>query len=327
MAFLAKSFAAIMLLTLSVRAMAQTATPGAPAPAPAPPPDRAGSGSAVAGPTIPTPAPDADPAKVQEAKEVAKTAALTPIIPNQQKLPAFQLYAEIDVPVVAIGAVFTLARLVKVQPAYCAPMCDKTTLNNPLDKLTAGYWAPGWSTASDIGLYGLVVASGAILGADEGLLLGLYDGVVVVEAAMSANAVASIMTLAAGRPRPFLYTNGSGDYAAPLTTRNSADAGLSFLSSHTSMSFAIVTSMYIAEHRLHPHSNGPKVLLGVGLGVASFVGLARIMSGYHFITDVVGGAVVGSSLGVMISSIHPSPATIVPVMSDSMKGVGIQGTF
>ena len=55
--------------------------------------------------------------------------------------------------------------------------------------------------------------------------------------------------------------------------------------------------------------------------------LSRVMAGQHFITDVIGGAVVGSSLGVLISSIHQSPVHVVPVVSDTAAGMGLQGTF
>ena len=110
-----------------------------------------------------------------------------------------------------------------------------------------------------------------------------------------------------------------------------ADAGLSFLSGHTAQAFAIVTSLYITEHRLHPRSRYPHILLGAGLAVASAVGVSRVMAGYHFITDVVGGAVVGSSLGVLIGAVHPSPVHVVPVVNDSpagrQAGIGIQGSF
>ena len=155
----------------------------------------------------------------------------------------------------------------------------------------------------------------------------------VAEATLSATAVASIMTLAAGRPRPFLYgdPNSPDGYKAPLSIRNSGNAALSFLSSHTAESFAMATSLYLAERRLHPRSVRSKVILAGGLAVASFVAVARVMAGYHFITDVVGGAIVGSSLGVLIGSVHPSPVKVVPVVNDSPEGrsagLGIQGTF
>jgi membrane-associated phospholipid phosphatase len=283
---------------------------------------------------IAPPAPDAPPAKVEEAQKVADTAALTPIVPNPRDAtrPAFLLYAEIDPPLLATGAVFALARRYKTQPASCAPACDSVRLD-ALDRLTAGYYSATWSTASDYLLYGLGAASGAVLIADEGVLDALNDSVVIGEATLSATAVASIMTLAAGRPRPFLYGDPSvpGGYKAPASIRNSGDASLSFLSSHTAEAFAMVTSLYVAEHRLHPRSSYPKILLGVGLGVASTIGLARVMSGYHFITDVVGGAVVGSSVGVLVASIHNSPVHVVPVVDHrpegSAAGVALSGGF
>ncbi len=278
--------------------------------------------------TIAPPSPDASPQKVQEAKDVADKAKLTPIItnPGNPTKPAFQLYAEIDVPVLATGAVFALSRLIKQQPAYCAPQCTEVTAPlNAIDKLTEGRYSAGWSMASDFELYSLGAASAILLISDEGVLNSLNDAVVVGEATLSATAVATIMTLAAGRPRPFLY----GDNA-PLSIRNSADAGLSFLSSHTSEAFALVASMYVVEKRLHPESTTRRrAVLGIGLGVASLIGVSRVMAGYHFITDVVGGAVVGTSIGILISSVHGSPVHIVPVTDPTTKttGLALTGTF
>ena len=275
------------------------------------------------GPDIAPPAPDAPPKKVEDAKEVAKTAALTPIVPNPNDAtkPAFLLYAEIDPPVLAVGAVFAYGRRYKTDPASCAPACDSVRLN-AIDKLTAGYYSAGWSNASDYMLYGLGAATAGLLVVDEGVLDALNDGVVVGEATLSATAVASIMTLAAGRPRPLLYGDPTfpDGYKAPLSIRNGGDASLSFLSSHTAEAFAMVTSLYVAQHRLHPRSLYPKYILGVGLGVASAIGVARVMSGYHFITDVVGGALVGSSLGVLVASVHSSPVHVVPVVNKTPEG-------
>lgn len=281
------------------------------------------------GATIAPPAPDAPPAKVEDAKQVAKKAELTPIIthPDEPTRPAFLLYAEIDPPILATGTVFALARLTRTQQAFCAPQCTPSNAAlNGLNQLTAGYYSASWSKASDYLLYGLGAGTAATLVIDEGVLGALNDGVVVGEATLSATAVASVMTLAAGRPRPFLY----GD-KAPESVRKSGDASLSFLSSHTAEAFAMVTSLYIAERRLHPLSHRPTWILGIGLGVASTIGVARVMSGYHFITDVVGGAVVGSSLGVLVASVHGSPVKVVPVVNDTPKGaepgVGISGNF
>jgi len=87
--------------------------------------------------------------------------------------PAFQLYAEIDLPILGIGLVFEGARLVRPssQKAFCAPLCPRSDLN-ALDRTTAGYWSPGWQTASDYGLYTVMVAAATLLFADEGFSSG-----------------------------------------------------------------------------------------------------------------------------------------------------------
>jgi membrane-associated phospholipid phosphatase len=279
-------------------------------------------------PTIATPSPSAPLQKVDAAEKTAKAAALTPIVPSPRNAlrPAFQLYAEIDLPILAVGLVFAEARLVRSQPAFCgsstsAPPCNPGDLN-ALDRTTAGYWSPGWQTASDYGLYAVGVGAAALIFADEGFLPGLNDSVVVAESALAATAVASIMTLAAGRPRPFLY----GD-KAPLSARNSADAGLSFLSSHAALSFAMATSTLMTMRRLHPGSKLTWIVAVVGGAMATFVATARVLGGMHFITDVVGGAVVGTSVGVLVPALHGSPVSVVPVAGDGQHGLALVARF
>jgi membrane-associated phospholipid phosphatase len=274
-------------------------------------------------PAIATPSPEAPPEKVDAAEKTAKASALTPILPSPKNplRPAFQLYAEIDLPILAVGLVFAEARLVRSQAAFCAPLCDRNSLN-AIDRTTAGYWSPGWQTASDYGLYAVGLGAATLLFADEGFLPALNDGVVILESALAATAVASIMTLAAGRPRPFLY----GD-TAPLSNRNSADAGLSFLSSHSALSFAIATSTLMTMRRLHPGSKVTWIVAIVGGSLATFVATARVLGGMHFITDVVGGAVVGMSLGVLVPALHASPVSIVPMAGDGQRGLALVTRF
>jgi membrane-associated phospholipid phosphatase len=274
-----------------------------PAPTIAPPP----------APTIAPPAPEAPPEKVEKAKATAETAQLHPIVPSPQNplRPAFQLYAEIDVPVIAIGIVFAAARRFRSQTAFCAPLCNPDDLN-AVDRVTAGYWSPGWQTASDYGLYSVAVGAVTLLLLDEGPTSALNDAVVVAETGLAATALASVMTLASARPRPYMYGE-----KAPLSARNSPDGGLSFLSSHAAISFGVATSTFMTMRRLHPRSNTPWIALGVGGALAAGVSAARVLGGMHFISDSIGGATVGASLGVLIPSLHQSPVAIVPVTGDA----------
>jgi membrane-associated phospholipid phosphatase len=295
-------------------ARAETSDP----PVPRDPPAR------EADPPIATPAPGASPQMVEEARSTATAAELTPIVPSPLNplRPAFQLYAEVDIPVMGIGLVFASARLVRSQPVYCAPLCDPSGLN-ALDRTTAGYWSTGWQQASNYALVALGLGAGALLVVDEGLWPGLNDAVVVAESALSGIAVTSMMTLAAGRPRPFVYGE-----KAPLSERTSGNAGLSFLSSHAVASFAIVTSTFVAMRRLHPGSKVAWVVLGVGGSLAVFIASARVMGGQHFITDSLGGAVVGSSVGMLVASLHGSPVTVLPVVAAAgQRGVALSLQF
>lgn len=262
----------------------------------------------------------ADEAKAAEAAAAAK---LTPIVPSpgDPSQPAFQLYAEFDIPVLSIGLVFAGARLIRSQSAYCAPLCERGPLN-ALDELSAGAWSPRWRRASDVGLYTLMLGSVTMLLVDEGPLRGLNDMVVIAESALAATALASILTLAASRPRPFVYGE-----KAPLSERESADGSLSFLSSHAAVAFAIVTSSYMTSRRLHPRNNASMLVLGVGGALAAFVTAARVFAGMHFITDAVGGAVVGASMGVLVPALHGSPVSVVPVVGATEKGLGFVAQF
>ena len=343
----ASSVAVALTLGTCVTAGAQTVKPQAaatPARAPVPPgttaPETPLPGTTVSPPDGPGATPDgpgatpgskliappssnASAGNVVKAEETAKVAALTPILPSPTNplRPAFQLYAEVDLPVLGLGLVFASARLFRSQKTSCAPLCNPNDIN-AFDRTTAGFWSPAWGTASTFGLYGIAAASATLLIADEGFGPALNDSVVIAESALSATALASVLTLAAGRPRPFLYGE-----KAPLSDRSSADAGLSLVSSHAAVSFAIATSTFIASRRLHSASKVPYLVLGVGGAIATFVATARVMAGEHFITDSIGGAIVGTAVGVLVPSLHASPVRVVPVVSDTQRGLGVIGVF
>lgn len=255
------------------------------------------------------------------AATLAAALSVTPIepTPHDPHTPAFRLYAEIDIPVLAMAGVFASARFFRTQPAYCAPRCDPGDLNK-FDRLTAGYWSPGWARASDVGLAVLAVGSATVLVADEGWLPALNDAVVIAQSALLATAAPSMLTIASGRPRPFLY----GD-RAPEDVRKSSDAGMSYISSHTSIAFALATSTFMAVHRRHPSRSW--WVLAVGLPIASTVGVARVMAGRHFMTDVMGGAVVGAAMGVLVPALHEAPVRVVPAIDKTGGTVTIEGVL
>ncbi len=282
-----------------------------PARAQAAPPRDAASPGAVA--------PDLDPA------ETAAHAQRTPILPRSDDLapPAFQLSTALDVPVFAADLVVVGVRFAHAPQVSCSGQvpCDPGQVN-ALDRITAGLWDPNWRLASNVGLIAESAGVLALLADEEGGRRALNDAVVIAESALSATAVASIMTISVGRPRPYVY----GD-KAPLSDRTGSDAANSFVSSHAAVAFAIATSTYIAMHRLRPGSQRPAAALALSLGAAAFVATSRVLAGQHFITDALGGALVGSSVGVVVSSLHGSPISVVPVAGEHQQGLALRTAF
>jgi membrane-associated phospholipid phosphatase len=257
--------------------------------------------------------------RVKRANDIANTAELTPIVPSPTNplKPAFQLYAEIDLPVLGVGIVFAASRIVRNAKAYCAPLCDSRGLN-VLDRSVAGNYSRTWATVSDAGLWGVAGSAALLLTIDEGLLPALNDAVVIVQSALLGTVIPSLATLGVARPRPYLYGE-----KAPLDVREGSDASLSFISSHTSVSFAIAVSTYMAVRRLHPKGPLPWIVLGVGVLGASGVGISRVLAGSHFPTDVIAGAVTGSGVGIVVPSLHGSPVRVVPQLGASYRGLAL----
>jgi membrane-associated phospholipid phosphatase len=84
----------------------------------------------------------------------------------------------------------------------------------------------------------------------------------------------------------------------------SSNAKKSFFSGHTSIAFASVTFLAQTYASLHPDSRWKTAVWCTGLSAATMTGVLRILSGKHFPTDVIMGALVGSLIGIVIPKLH-----------------------
>jgi membrane-associated phospholipid phosphatase len=285
------------------------------------------------------PAADSDSESLEDVTSVPVTVSERPttaIIPEPSERPqrAYQLYWEIDVPVLGVAAMLGAARMARTEgnaPAFCVQQipederesvaCDDSDLN-AIDRPFAGRWSPGWSKASDYLLLGLGVAPIALLWVDAGSLNMLNDVIVIYQSTLIAAALSGLSSLSAGRGRPYVYGT-----KAPVGTRTGPEGALAFFSGHTSMAFALSTSTFWTLKRTHPMDALPWVVLGVGSAGASGVAVARVLAGRHFPTDVFAGAVVGLGIGTLIPMLHGIPVQIIPEIDEQSAALSLIGSF
>ncbi len=178
----------------------------------------------------------------------------------------------------------------------CAP-CDPSTLPG-LDRWALRPVSETRDAASE-----LVLAAVAGFTAFEGLH-GLsarqWHGnfVVFANAASWTAASTEWLKVLVRRKRPVLYTTQAATAAADPESQQS------FPSLHVSLAFAAATSYLVIARREHlPHRTRNTLLLYAG---AVGVSVLRVAAGQHFPADVVAGAALGSGIGWLVPTIHPT---------------------
>jgi membrane-associated phospholipid phosphatase len=113
-----------------------------------------------------------------------------------------------------------------------------------------------------------------------------------------------------GRERPAFYFN------RPDAGARTTDATLSFFSGHATSSFCLAAFVgrdvgdWLATHPLADASPATRLWLGRILpaaalyGMASVVGVSRIIDQQHYLSDVLVGAAVGATVGNLVYALH-----------------------
>jgi membrane-associated phospholipid phosphatase len=178
----------------------------------------------------------------------------------------------------------------------CAP-CDPVTLPG-VDRWALRSVSQSTDAASDLVLAG--VAGFTAVAALRGLPSGQWRGTFVVLANATSWTAASTewLKVLVRRKRPVLYTSDA------VTAATDPESQQSLPSLHASLAFAAATSYLVIARRQHlPHRTRNSILLYAGaVGVAAL----RVAAGKHFPTDVLAGAALGSGIGWVVPTIHPT---------------------
>lgn len=105
------------------------------------------------------------------------------------------------------------------------------------------------------------------------------------------------------RKRPFLYNTdiNLSDKQSIILNNDSFD---SFFSGHTSSAFASAVFLSKTYTDIYGRNTLGKIIWGTSLTIASLTGYLRYKSGYHYPTDILAGAMVGSAIGYIIPLLH-----------------------
>lgn len=189
--------------------------------------------------------------------------------------------------------------------------------SGPAASVTAPLAAPGrWfdrvgPDRMALGTAGLLAASGLVL---ERRAL-TRTSVRVLEAVLYTKAVTGFAKGLFSRSRPFV---GAGPFAADPAEFEGEHMELSMPSGHTARAFAIASVL--------AHQSDRWYVSTLAYGGAASVGLERVRSGDHWLTDVIVGGTMGYLIG---QSVTPSEAssdrvTYTPILSTDRVGLSIR---
>ena len=203
---------------------------------------------------------------------------------------------------VSASAIWLLPIAFEDQFSYqdCYP-CDRTEINS-FDRLAVDRYSEASATASDYLAGALPLAAFGLgmmqLAEPGGAFEWLVDFVLVIESAAINGMIQRVAATAFGRPRPYMYQSD------PARRQETIRDVMSFYSGHTSAAFAVATTMSYVFSKRNPKNRWRYLVWFGTMAAASTVGALRVLAGKHFPTDVIGGAAVGSAVGLLVPFFH-----------------------
>jgi membrane-associated phospholipid phosphatase len=214
----------------------------------------------------------------------------------------------IGIPLAALG--IAMDRLIDPLTLEEVNNLDRNQIFKP-DRFVSYNYSERASKLSDILLYTcmtspLLLLSSKSIRNDIVVISGMYLESLIFGVALPAYGKSGIQ-----RIRPYTYNP-----ELPLNKKLTAEAKRSFFSGHTTMAFTSMVFLSTIYSTYYPESKAKPYIWTGSLLLASTVGYLRMAAGSHFLTDVLVGAIVGTTIGYIIPKIHetdkPDPALLMP---------------
>jgi len=168
---------------------------------------------------------------------------------------------------------------------------------NAFDRLTMKSYCRGLDTAGDILSLTAMATPAVLLNLDSEQRH--IVGIMYAETLALSLGASTLLKNTVGRNRPYLYFEGY-----PQDEVDSGDSAKSFPSRHSIFAFASATFTSYVFCKYYPDSEWKGPVIALSYTLAAATATLRVMSGNHFATDVIAGALIGSAIGYAVPALH-----------------------
>lgn len=187
--------------------------------------------------------------------------------------------------------------------AFAYEVLDKNEINC-FDRNLINSYSDGLDTAGTIVTAGMIAAPALLVlvptvrnefdWSNGGYKSALWLGATYAESLACAWLAKEGLKHLVSRERPYMYFSG-----APENEIEDGEYKDSFPSGHTTLAFCSAAFMTASYCKLFPESDH-KLAVGISsFALAAMVGASRVAAGCHFTTDVLAGAVIGTTFGLL----------------------------
>jgi membrane-associated phospholipid phosphatase len=131
---------------------------------------------------------------------------------------------------------------------------------------------------------------------------------IYLETFLLTGGITDVVKNLAQRTRPYVYNPDvpldGYDYKEFDNKVDNKDAHKSFFSSDVSLAFSLATMTSIVYNDYYPDSKLKPYVWGGTMAYAGFVAYLRYACGWHYPTDIISAALVGSTIGWLIPYLH-----------------------
>jgi len=243
---------------------------------------------------------------------------------------------KVDLPVTVAGiglsglGVYFISQKESIPEAQALTLSRSKNDVNSFDRFSAGYYSESAKKTSDIPFYGSFVAPLALL-LDKDVYQNAPQVFLLYAETMSVTGTLFAMTAGlVDRKRPMVYGT-----EAPLKDRTSKNARNAFFAGHPAATASATFFLAKVFHDFNPDSPARPFVWGAAAAVPATVGYLRLKAGKHFLSDVITGYTIGTTVGILVPHLHKKgnasgfsvTPVVMPVMDEISNGMALSYKF